>query len=82
MAAKRYTLRLYQRSHMVRQEDANLDPKDNAMLRSTLERMVEAERGTLKLDLSEWSLVVHSLGGGMIRARLRITESGATETRR
>jgi len=50
----------------VRQEDANLDPKDGAMLRATLERMVEVERGSLRLDLSEWSLVVHGLGGGMI----------------
>jgi len=79
MAAKRYTLRLYQRSRMVRQEDANLDPKDGAMLRATLERMVEVERGSLRLDLSEWSLVVHGLGGGMIWARVRVAPSGATD---
>jgi len=81
MAAKRYTLRLYQRSRMIRQEDANLDPKDDAMLRATLERMVEAERRSLRLDLSEWSLVVHSLGGGMIRARLYVTSSGSNDVR-
>lgn len=82
MAAKRYTLRLYQRSRMVRQEDANLDPRDDGILRATLERMVEAERGTLKLDLSEWSLVVHSLGGGMIRARVQVAPVGTTNIRR
>lgn len=82
MAAKRQTLRLYQRSRMVRQEDANLDPTDETMLRTTLEHMVGAERGSLRLDLSEWSLVVHSLGGGMIRARVRITPAGATEISR
>ena len=82
MAAKRYTLRLYQRSRMVRQEDANLDPRDDDMLRATLERMVEAERSTLKVDLSEWSLVVHNVGGGMIRARLQISAAGATDVRR
>lgn len=82
MAAKRYTLRLYQRSRMVRQEDINLDPRDDDMLRTTLERMVEAERGSLKLDLSEWSLIVHSLGGGMIRARLCVQTSGASNVTR
>jgi hypothetical protein len=82
MVAKRYTLRLYQRSRMVHQEEANLDPRDDAMLRATLERMVESEHGTLRLDLSEWSLVVHSVGGGMIQARLQVTHSGANEIKR
>lgn len=82
MAAKRYTLRLYQRSRMVRQEDANLDPRDDDMLRATLERMVEAERGTLRLDLSEWSLVVHNHGGGMIQARLAVNDLGVSDVRR
>lgn len=82
MAAKRYTLRLYQRSRMVRQEDANLDPRDDDMLRATLERLVEAERGTLRLDLSDWSLVVHNPGGGMIQARAQVTPTGMTEIRR
>lgn len=67
---------------MVRHEDANLDPRDDDMLRATLERMVEGERGTLKLDLSEWSLVVHGLGGGMIKARLNVTPVGTSEIRR
>lgn len=82
MAAKRYTLRLYQRSRMVRQEDANLDPKDEEILRATLERMVNAERGSLRLDLSEWSLVVHNIGGGMIQARLSVTSTGASDVQR
>jgi hypothetical protein len=33
------------------------------MLRATLERMVENQRGSLRLDLSEWSLVVRNIGG-------------------
>lgn len=82
MAAKRYTLRLYQRSRMVRQEDANLDPRDDDILRATLERMVEAERGTLRLDIAEWSLVVHNLGGGMIQARAQVTSAGMTDIHR
>lgn len=52
------------------------------MLRATLERLVQAEKGTLKLDLSEWSMVVHSLGGGMVRATVKVTPSGATDIRR
>lgn len=82
VTASRYTLRLYWRSMIESQEDSNLDPKDDTMLRSTLERMVHAKRGTLKLDLSEWSLTVHSLGGGRVHARLRVSPSGASEVRR
>jgi hypothetical protein len=44
--------------------------------------MVQAEHGSLRLDLSEWSLAVHNLGGGMIQARLHITPSGASTVRR
>lgn len=80
--AQRYTLRLYWRSSMLREEVTNLDPRDDAMLRATLERLVEAERGTLRLDLSEWSLVVHTVGGGQIRARVNVAPSGATEVKR
>jgi hypothetical protein len=82
VTAQRYTLRLYRRSARVRQEDASLDPRDDAMLRATLERLVEAERGTLQLDLSEWWLRVHTLGGGQIRAEVRVTPFGATEVKR
>jgi hypothetical protein len=39
---------------MEAQEDTNLDPRDEAILRQTLERMVQSKRGTLKLDLSEY----------------------------
>jgi hypothetical protein len=75
-------LRLYWRSTLEAQEDTNLDPTDEKMLRSTLERMVEEKRGTLKLDLSEWSLAVHSPGGGRIHARLRVTPAGLNQVRR
>jgi hypothetical protein len=67
---------------MVQQEDANLDPRDDAMLRATLECMVEEERSSLRLDLSEWSLVVHNLGGGMVQARLGVTGAGASTVKR
>jgi hypothetical protein len=46
------------------------------------ERMVEEKRGTLKLDLSEWSLAVHSPGGGRVHARLRVTPAGLNDVRR
>jgi hypothetical protein len=81
MAAKRYALRLYWRMSLRMQEDTNLDIKDDKFLRETLERMVIATRGTLKLDLSEWSLVVHNPGGGMIQRRVKVLPSGATEVR-
>jgi hypothetical protein len=82
LAAKRYTLRLYWRKSLQLQEDTNLDVKDEKFLRETLERMVMAKRGTLKLDLSEYSMVVHNPGGGMIQRRVKVLPSGATEIKR
>jgi len=64
------------------EEETNLDPRDDAILRQTLERLVLAKQGTLKLDLSEWSLVVHNVGGGQIQARVKVRSAGATEVRR
>jgi hypothetical protein len=82
MTAQRYTVRMYWRSTMEAQEDTNLDPRDGSILRQTLERMVQKKRGTLKLDLSEYSLVVHSLGGGQVKARCTIAPNGATLVKR
>ena len=82
MNAQRYTLRLYQRSSMVREEDTNLDVRDDAFLRQTLERMVLAKWGTLKLDLSEYSMDVHNAGGGQVQARVKVLPSGETDVRR
>lgn len=82
VAARRYTVRLYLRSSKVGEEEANLDPRDEAILRQTLERMVLARQGTLRLDLSEWSIVVHNVGGGQVQARVKVTPAGATEVRR
>ena len=82
MAANRYTVRLYWRSRLEAQEDVNLDPWDEVILRSTLERMVLARRGTLRLDLSLYSVVVHSVGGGAIWARCGVAPSGATTVKR
>lgn len=81
MAAKRYTLRLYFGRSLEAQEDTNLDIKDDKVLRATLERMVEEKRGTLRLDLSKWSMVVHNPGVGRIQRRVKVLPSGATEVR-
>ncbi len=82
MSAQRYTIRLHWRSRQERQCDTNIDPTDNQALRDRLESMVKAARGTLDLDLSEWSVTVHSLGGGMVRAKCRVSPSGETEVTR
>ena len=81
MAANRYTVRMHWRSALESQEDVNLDPRDEVILRSTLERMVLARRGTLRLDLSEFSLWVHSVGGGQVKARCTVAANGATVVR-
>lgn len=82
MTADRYTLRLYWRSTRELEEDFNLDPRDDDMLRATLERLVEKKRGTLRLDLSEWRMDVHSLGGGQVKAECKIASNGATVVKR
>jgi hypothetical protein len=79
MAAKRYTLELYWRRSLQLQEDTNLDIKDERFLRETLERLVIAKRGTLKLDLSEYSMSGRNPGPGMIRRRVKVLPSGATQ---
>ncbi len=82
MTAKRYTLRLYWRSTRERQCDTNIDPSDVDVLRQRLEEMVKVQRGTLNLDMSQWRLVVHSLGGGRVVATCRVSPSGVTEVDR
>lgn len=80
MAAKRYTIRLYEKGAGQRGKDveANLDPRDDATLRKTLERLVKAQAGTLQLDLSRWRIEVRTLGGGMIHARCAVNPFGDT----
>jgi len=62
-------------------EDTNLDPRDEGMLRQTLERMVLAKRGTLRLDLSEYWIEVQSAGGGRVHATCKIAPNGATQVK-
>ncbi|HEV7826497.1 MAG: hypothetical protein QOF58_6644 [Pseudonocardiales bacterium] len=79
MRARRYTVRLYWRSSREAEEETNLDPRSRAALRATLERMVETHHGTLDLDLAQYSIVVHSRGGGRVHARCRVGVNGVTE---
>lgn len=80
MAAKRYTVKLFKRGWKKHQQDANLDPTSPAALRATLEQLVEAHHGSLKVDLSEWSIEVQTLGGGMIHGRCSVAKNGLTVT--
>lgn len=82
MAAKRVTLRLYWRKTKQAEVDTNIDLGDEKYLREKLEEMVLAKRGTLKLDLSEYSMVVHKPGGGAIQRRVLVLPSGATQIKR
>lgn len=84
MAAKRYTIRLYEKSAGQRGKDVemSLNPRDDRMLREVLEKLVKDERRTLQLDLSRWRIVVHSKGGGMIHARCSVDASGRTVVKR
>ncbi len=82
MVAKRVTVRLYKGNHRMGQEDINLDPAVDEALRGQLERMVKAKEKTLDLDLSKWRIVVHTLGGGRVLARCKVSDAGATVVKR
>lgn len=82
MAVGRHTVRLYWRSTMELQQDININPSNDQALRALLEQMVKAKRGTLQLDLSEFRIQVHSLGGGRLKARCEIDSGGMTVVRR
>lgn len=81
--AELYEIRLYQGGSLLLSEETNLDPRDDRMLRSTLERLVKAKRRTLRLDLSEYSIDVHSFGFGTRRvATCTVTPHGRTKVKR
>lgn len=82
MIARRYTVRLYWRRSMKAQQDVNLDPKSDRVLRALLEDLVAQVRGNLRCDLSEWKVVVHALGGGRIHATCTVTSDGFTKVTR
>lgn len=82
MPAIRVTVRLYKHNYRQSQEDINLDPKSDEALRAQLERMVKAKEKTLDLDLSKYRIMVHSLGGGRVLARCRVSDAGATVVKR
>ena len=82
MAANRVTVRLYWRRTLEATEDTNLDVNDTGFLRQTLERMVKAKRGTLNLDLSEFSMTVSQPGKLAVLKRVVVEGSGATKVSR
>jgi hypothetical protein len=82
LTAGRHTIRLYWRSTRELQQDHNIDPRSDTALRQLLEQLVKQKRGTLNLDLSEWRIDVHRLGGGRIKARCKVTRDGQTEIKR
>ncbi len=83
MGAERYTLRLTRHGRQKREWDTNLDPADNSRLRELLEEGVSAVHGSLRTDLADgWQLVVHSVGGGRIRAKVTVDGSGRTVVNR
>jgi hypothetical protein len=83
--ADRYLIQLYRNGVHVRSHDqhTNLDPRDDSVLRNRLEQLVEAERGTLNLDLSAgWELRVRIPDGVRTVARCTVDGAGRTVVRR
>jgi hypothetical protein len=79
VTADRYTIKVYRNGRRQGDPvDLNLDPTDDARCREVLEDLVKQRAGTLKLDLSQWSMDVHRLGGGMVRRTVSIDPSGRT----
>lgn len=80
VGADRVTVELVEQRRWVRlTELTNLDYRDHGVLRRTLERLVLEHRGTLKLDLSQWSLKVRSSNGGTVIATVYVTHGGETD---
>lgn len=82
MSAKLHTVRLFWRSTREVQVDTHIDPTSSKALRALLERLVKEKRGHLRVDLSNFSLTVHTVGGGRRVARCKVTGIGETEVTR
>lgn len=85
MPAHRFRVQLYRHgAHRSRHEQlTNLDPADDGILRSWLERLVQADRGTLRLDLADgWELRVRIPAGVRVVARVTVDRSGRTVVKR
>lgn len=81
MPADRYRVQLYRnRVHLRRHDqETNLDPRDDSVLRSWLEDLVETEMKTLNLDLSKgWELRVRLPKAPTVMARCSVDRSGRT----
>jgi hypothetical protein len=83
MAADRFTLRLHRFGRERKQWDTNLDPTDDSRLRELFEDGVSVVHGSLNTDLADgWQMVVHSVGGGRIWAKVTVDRSGRTVVKR
>lgn len=85
MPADRHRVQLYRRGVRLRRHDqlTNLDPFDDQMLREWLERLVKAEKGTLRLDLSDgWELRVRVAAGVRVVAKATVSRAGRTVVKR
>jgi hypothetical protein len=85
LPADRYRVQLYRNGvHRRRQEVlTNLDPHDDTILREWLERLVKADRGTLRLNLADgWELKVRIPDGIRVVATATVDKSGRTVVKR
>ena len=79
MTADRYTIKIYRNGRKQGDPmDMNFDPTDDQRCREVLEDLVKQRAGSLKLDLSQWSLEICRLGGGQVRRTVSIDPSGRT----
>lgn len=79
MTAGRFTLKLYRNgSRQGDPVDLNFDVDDEERCREVLEQLVKNRARHLDLDLSQWSVDVHRLGGGQVRRTISIDSSGRT----
>lgn len=83
MTADRYLLRLLERGvYKGPFVETNCDPKDDARCRELLEERVKAVRGTLKLDLSHWTLEICPTSGNRVIRFVSVDKSGRTTFKR
>lgn len=85
MPADRYDVQLYRNNVHLKRHDqqTNLDPRDDTVLREWLEKLVKAEMKTLNTDLSKrWELRVRLPRRPRIVARCTVDGSGRTVVKR
>ncbi len=82
MAARRRTVRLYRLGRLKGEKVLTIDDARDLVLRKVLDEWVDELMGTGKFVITQWSMVVHTVGGGMVRAKVTVNSDLVTVVKR